>query len=103
MSLIVPAYLILVMGGWRGLMGVLPAAALCGIMFGGTQFLVSNFMGPDLTDILSSLAALGSLVLLLKVWKPKDKFHMEGDVPMPPRKQSSCRPEDDDWAVGGGV
>ena len=85
-SLIVPAYLILVMGGWRGLMGVLPAAIVCGVAFGGTQFLVSNFMGPDLTDILSSLAALGSLVLLLKVWSPKDKFHMEGDGPVPPRK-----------------
>src|SRR5579863_5659207 len=45
-SLIVPAYLILVMGGWSALSGVLPAALLCGIMFGGTQFLVSNFVGP---------------------------------------------------------
>jgi L-lactate transport len=85
-SLIVPAYLILVMGGWKGLVGVLPAAAVCGIMFAGTQFLVSNFMGPELTDILASLAALGSLVLLLRVWKPKDKFHMEGDGPVPPKK-----------------
>ena len=53
-SLFVPAYLILVMSGWKGLKGVLPAAALCGIAFAGTQFLVSNFMGPQLTDILSS-------------------------------------------------
>ena len=73
-SLIVPAYLILVMGGWRALRGVLPAAALCGIAFAGTQFLVSNFIGPQLTDILSSLAAIGALVLLFKLWKPKDKF-----------------------------
>ncbi|MES1258054.1 MAG: L-lactate permease, partial [Acidobacteriota bacterium] len=85
-SLIVPAYLILVMGGWRGLLGVMPAALVCGVSFAGTQLLVSNFMGPDLTDILSSLAALGSLVLLLRVWHPKDKFHMEGDGPLPPRK-----------------
>src|SRR5438270_1507979 len=45
-SLIVPAYLILVMGGWPGLKGVLPAAILCGVSFAGTQFLVSNFVGP---------------------------------------------------------
>lgn len=85
-SLIIPAYLILVMGGWKALRGVLPAALLCGVAFGGTQFLVSNFMGPDLTDILSSLAALGSLVILFKFWKPKDTFHMEGDGPVPPRQ-----------------
>src|SRR6266849_2374538 len=76
-SLIVPGYLVMVMGGWRALRGVLPAAALCGIAFGGTQFLVSNFIGPQLTDILSSLAAIGSLVLLFKLWKPKEGFEFD--------------------------
>ena len=46
---------------------MLPAALLCGIVFAGTQFLVSNFIGPELTDILASLAAIGSLVVLLQV------------------------------------
>ena len=45
-SLIVPAYLIVVMSGWKGLRAVLPAAALCGVAFAGTQFLISNFIGP---------------------------------------------------------
>jgi len=76
-SLIVPAYLVLVMGGWPALRGVLPAAALCGIAFAGTQFLVSNFVGPQLTDILSSLAAIGSLVILFKLWKPKPGFKFD--------------------------
>ncbi len=73
-SLIVPAYLVLVMGGWRALRGVLPAAAVCGVAFAGTQLLVSNVIGPQVTDILSSLAAIGSLVLFLKLWKPRDEF-----------------------------
>ncbi len=76
-SLIVPAYLILVMGGWRALRGVLPAALLCGVAFGGTQFFISNFVGPQLTDILSSLAAIGSLVLLFKLWHPRDTFQFD--------------------------
>src|SRR5580692_7457089 len=62
-SLIVPAYLILVMGGWKALRGVLPAAAVCGVSFAGTQLLVSNLIGPQITDILSSLTAIGALVL----------------------------------------
>jgi len=65
-SLFVPAYLILVMSGWKGLKGVLPAAALCGIAFAGTQFYVSNYVGPQLTDILSSMAAMGALLLVIK-------------------------------------
>ncbi len=79
-SLIVPAYLIVVMGGWKALRGVLPAAAACGVAFAATQFFVSNFIGPQLTDILSSLAAMGSIVLLLRWWAPKDSFSLEGDT-----------------------
>ena len=71
-SLFIPAYLILVMGGLPALKGVLPAALLCGVAYAGVQFLVSNFLGPQLTAILSSLAAMGSLIVLLKLWKPKD-------------------------------
>jgi lactate permease len=80
-SLIVPAYLVLVMGGWRALRGVLPGAIACGVAFAGTQFAVSNFIGPQLTDILSSLAAIGTLVVLLLVWKPKDRFQLAGEAP----------------------
>jgi len=69
-SLFIPAYLILVMGGWGSLKGVLPAAALCGVVFAGLQFLVSNFIGPELTDIVSSVGAMGALVLLLRFWRP---------------------------------
>jgi lactate permease len=77
-SLIVPGYLILVMGGWRALSGVLPAAIVCGVAFGGMQFFVSNFIGPELTDIAASLAAILALVVLMRVWKPSDQFALEG-------------------------
>jgi L-lactate transport len=80
-SLIVPGYLIMVMGGWKALRGVLPAAIVCGVAFAGTQFGVSNFIGPELTDIFASLAAIVSLVILMRVWKPKDTFVLEGCTP----------------------
>ena len=73
-SLFIPAYMIAVVCGWSGLRAVLPAAAVCGIAFGGTQFLVSNCVGPELTDILASMAAMGGLFVLVKFWKPRDRF-----------------------------
>src|SRR5437867_9066468 len=73
-SLFIPAYMIAVVCGWSGLRAVLPAAAVCGIAFAGTQFLVSNFIGPQLTDILASMAAMGALFVLIKFWKPRDRF-----------------------------
>jgi L-lactate permease len=42
-SLIIPAYIIVVMGGWKSLRAVFPAAAVCGITFAGMQFAVSNY------------------------------------------------------------
>jgi lactate permease len=66
-SLFIPSYLIMVMSGWKGLKSVLPAAAACGISFAGTQFLVSNFVGPDLTDILASLVAMGALLIVIRL------------------------------------
>jgi len=80
-SLFVPAYLVMVMGGWKALSGVLPAAALCGVVFASVQFLVSNYIGPQLTDILAAIAAIIALAALLKIWKPGDKFELEGDRP----------------------
>ena len=79
-ALIIPAYLVMVMGGWKALEGVFIAALVCGGSFAGVQFLVSNYIGAELVDICSSLAAIGSLIILFKVWKPTDAFHLEGDT-----------------------
>lgn len=78
-SLIVPAYLVWVMGGRKALRGVLPGAAVCGATFALGQFTISNFVGPQLTDILSSLAAMAALVVLSRVWKPHDSFVLPGE------------------------
>jgi L-lactate transport len=84
-SLVIPTYLILVMGGLPALKGVLPAAIVAGIAYAGVQFLVSTLLGPQLTAILSALAAMGSLVVLLKLWKPKDD-------PTPPNELALSTP-----------
>jgi L-lactate transport len=82
-SLFIPAYLVLVMGGWRALKGVLPAAVICGVAFAATQFTVSNFIrnGVYVTDILSSIAAMVCLVVLLRFWKPKDSARHQHEEP----------------------
>ncbi len=78
LSLFIPAYLIAVMSGWRGLRAVLPAAAACGLAFAGTQFFVSNFVGVQLTDILASLAAMGALLIVIRLSgrrRPRPSIH----------------------------
>lgn len=76
-SLIVPAYLTVLMAGPRGSKSVIPAFLVCGCSFAAVQFLVSNFVGPQLTDILGSLAAMLCLLLLFRFWRPKDQRRWE--------------------------
>ncbi len=71
-SLFVPAYLILVMYGRKGLRGVLPAVAVCGVSYTVAQLLVSNSVLAPLTGVLAGIAALIALVVLLRLWKPRD-------------------------------
>jgi lactate permease len=78
-SVFIPAYLIMVMGGLRGLKGVLPAAIVCGICFASVQLAVSNLIGPQLVDILAALTAIVGMVVLLKIWQPKDNFVLAGE------------------------
>ena len=80
-SIIIPGYLIVVMAGWARAVEVLPAIIACGVSFAGMQFFVSNYMGPELTDILSSLTCIIVMVAVLKLWKPKNIMRLEGDKP----------------------
>ncbi len=71
-SLIVPFWVVWAFAGFRGMLGIWPAALTAGIAFAVPQFLVSNFHGPFLVDVVAAMASMGALALLLCVWKPTD-------------------------------
>ena len=73
-SLIVPAWLVVTMSGWRGLRGVWPAVFVCGTTFAIVQFAWSNFIGPELVDIAGGLTSIGALALFCRLWQPKDRW-----------------------------
>lgn len=78
-SLLVPFWVVAAFAGWRGMWEVWPAALTAGLGFAIPQFLVSNFHGPWLVDIVASLVSIGALVVLLKVWRPKRIWKLEGE------------------------
>jgi lactate permease len=82
MSILIPTYLLVVMAGFARAMEVLPAIVACGVSFAGMQFFVSNFIGPDLTDIMSSLTCIVVMVAVLKLWRPGRIMRLEGDQPV---------------------
>jgi lactate permease len=89
-SVIVPFWVVWAYSGLRGMLGVWPVALTAGVAFAVPQFLVSNFHGPWLVDIVASLASIGAVVVLLRFWKPKAAPHPD---PLPKGEGMPAKPD----------
>lgn len=69
-SLLVPFWLVAAQVGWRGMKAVWPACLVTGASFGLMQFLVSNYIGPMLVDIIAAIVSLAALTGLMQFWQP---------------------------------
>ncbi|WP_059413604.1 L-lactate permease [Cupriavidus basilensis] len=70
-SVLVPFWLIWAFAGYRGMKEIWPAILVAGVSFAVPQYVVSNFHGPWLVDVISSLVSMGSLTLFMRVWRPR--------------------------------
>jgi lactate permease len=79
-SLIVPAWLVVTMSGWSGLRGVWPAVLVSGGSFAIVQFLWSNFVGPELVDIVGGLVSLGCTAVFCTWWRPAEAWEFPSET-----------------------
>ncbi len=79
-SLLIPAWMICTMSGWRGLRGVWPAVLVCGGSFAAVQFYTANYLGSRLVDVAAGLASLIALTLFVKVWQPRVVWRFEDEI-----------------------
>ncbi len=82
LSVFIPFYLIIIMSGFKRALEVLPAILVSGVFFAVTQYVSSNFLGPELPDILSAIVSLIALAVFLKFWKPKTTFRFSQEKEM---------------------
>jgi lactate permease len=88
-SVLVPAWLVWTMAGWRGVVGVWPALAVCGGSFALVQFLVANYLGPALVDVAGGLLSLLVLAGFLRLWRPRQTWHFPDESTSLPRGPSA--------------
>ena len=78
-SVLVPFWLIWAFAGFRGMVQIWPAVLVAGVAFAVPQFLVSNYHGPWLVDVVASVASMGAVALFLKVWQPSQLWLNTGN------------------------
>jgi lactate permease len=87
-SVLVPFWLIVAFAGFRGMLAIWPAILVAGVSFAIPQFLVSNYHGPWLVDVVAAVCSMGALTLFLRYWHVKDTWvaagHANGPVAVAP-------------------
>lgn len=79
-SLAIPFWLVWAMAGFRKMVEVWPACLVAGLAFAIPQFLVSNYQGPALVDIVAAASSILAMYVLLKFWQPKRTWRFEGEA-----------------------
>ena len=87
-SVIVPFWLIWAMAGWRGMLEVWPACLTTGLTFAICQFLVSNYHGPWVVDIVGAIVSMLALMALMRIWQPRSRWRYENDEKSQPAGSS---------------
>ena len=82
-SLIIPAWLVVTLSGWRGLREVWPVVLVCGGSFAIVQFAWSNFVGPELVDIAGGIASLACVAAFCSRWKPRRTWDFASNTAAP--------------------
>jgi lactate permease len=78
-SVLVPFWLVWAMAGFKGMKEVWPACLVAGVSFAIPQYLVSNFHGPWVVDIVASGVSIAAMVVLLRFWQPKTVWRFAGE------------------------
>lgn len=78
-TVFVPAGLVWVLDGWRGVRETWPVLLVVGLVFSGVQTLTLYFLGPELTDIMAPLVTMAALAGFMQIWQPK-RIYREADA-----------------------
>ncbi len=70
-SVVMPLWILVAFCGWRRTREVLPVAVVAGVAFAVPQYVVSNFHGPWLVDLVAGAASIVAVVVWLRVWGPQ--------------------------------
>jgi len=87
-AMFVPFILVFLVDGRRGVRQTWPIAAVAGLTFGLAQFITSNFIAVEITDIVASVVTVGVVLAVLRVWRPASAVKSEPEEPTTPEPEA---------------
>ncbi|HEY3465844.1 MAG TPA: lactate permease LctP family transporter [Amycolatopsis sp.] len=79
LALIIPAFLVVVLAGWKRMLEVWPAVLTAGLAFAAMQFVASNYISASLVDVLAALTAMAALWVLTRFWQPATVWRFDSE------------------------
>jgi lactate permease len=92
LALIVPAFLIVVLAGWKRMVEIWPAVLTAGLAFAAMQFVASNYISPSLVDVMAALTGMAALFILTRFWQPKTVWRFEGETAAAAKDPDAAKP-----------
>ena len=71
-SFLMPFFMLWIFCGWKKTFAVTPAIMVAALSFSIPQFFFSYYVSPFIVDVAAGGISLASMVLFLRVWKPKE-------------------------------
>lgn len=77
LAVFVPLILVFIVDGWRGVRQTWPVATVAGVAFAVSQFITSNFIAVEITDVVAAVVTVIAVLVTLKFWTPRSTVAFE--------------------------
>lgn len=77
-AILIPFWMLWAFCGFDGMIEIWPALLVGGVFFAIPQFLMSNYHGPWLVNVVAAVVSMAAVIVLLTVWHPKRIWGLDG-------------------------
>lgn len=87
LAIFVPLMLVALVDGKRGVKQTWPIAIVVGLAFAVAQWVSATWISVELTDVIASLVALATAVIMLRFWKPVGRDEALADLALARKRE----------------
>ncbi|RDU72961.1 L-lactate permease [Helicobacter aurati] len=91
LTMFVPFFIVFLMSGFKGVKETFPAVFVAAFSFAIVQYFSSNYLGPELPDIVSAIASIAATSVFLKFWQPANIYRGDSNITVEVQQYHICK------------